>query len=106
MVTISEAASFDLMPSLLSLALILKSPTPPAKEAGAPAGRSRTLTWIVGVLIRLRRVWYWSKKSSKIYSGLPEEVRTRTWQTISAGSMVSVPLCWGIRTYCLRSAEL
>ena len=57
-VTISEAASFDLMPSLLILAVILKSPTPPANEAGAPAGKSRTLTCRVGVLTRLRMVWY------------------------------------------------
>ena len=56
-VTFSEAASCVSSESRVRAALILKEPTPPPKDAGAPAGSA--LTWMVTgeVLTRLRMVW-------------------------------------------------
>ena len=48
-VTISEAASCVFKESLLRRAEMAKSPTPPPKEAGAPAGRAETCRGAAGV---------------------------------------------------------
>ena len=97
-VTSSEAASCVLRESLLRRAVTVYSPTPPLKEAGAPAGSWDTRTETAGVVTRLRMVVYpSSKKLSKML--LPRRaVCTLTRQTISAGSICRVPDFCGIST--------
>ena len=53
-VTRSEVASLALTWSFESFASMLKLPTPPPNEAGAPEGRGLTCTVTGGVVMRLR----------------------------------------------------
>ena len=82
---------------------MVKLPTPPQNEAGAPPGRFLTLTFTDEVAMRfLMVVVPVSKKLSKMLRAELDEERTFTRQTSSAGSMTRVPVCCGTSTY-LRS---
>ncbi|MPN08123.1 hypothetical protein SDC9_155401 [bioreactor metagenome] len=72
---IYERASLALTLSLVSLLFMVKLPTPPLNEAGAPAGRGSAtiLTGLAAILFRI--VWYESKKSSKILRGAFDPAR-------------------------------
>ena len=94
--TVSEAASCALMLSALRFTSMVKSPTPPPNDAGAPEGRGLTFIVADGVESLFLTVWYVSKKLSNIDSP-PPEVRICIWHTIYEGSTVRSPVCCGKR---------
>ena len=57
MVILRDVASWAATLSESKPALSLNEPTPPVKEAGAPAGRAETLTVTGSLVTRLRIVW-------------------------------------------------